>query len=319
MRGAKMEDIQKVIRVIKQQLVGSPESSLKKAPLTLKAFEDSMYKETYGKVKDAWQEESTKTRQNSQVMKDLKSTLQPLVIDRIKEQRLAQMESGTRFSKYRRDGGGKERGKEIYCKLDASHKTLHYKDVNESDKDPEYEELLTDDTSIPVSNIEGLRTGMDLLAPSDGGYGAGGAGMATDGGDVFTYVSGLTDLVKSAERAFAITYKKEVDYAMRADGNANEQHSLILLAKDQTTYDVWSDGINFLLGNSLLEKEKKTKLFESELDILLNIDLRMNILNPCDTFNFEALPIAPPPPTNYNFTNFKICKTDNRVMIKSNE
>ena len=139
-------------------MCGTPESSLKKAPLTLKDFEDAIRKETYGKVKDAWQEESTKTRQNSQVMKDLKSELQPVVIERIKAQRLAQMEYGQRFSKYRRDGGGKERGKEIYCKLDASHKTLHYKDVNEGEKDPLYEELLTDETSIPVSNIEGILT-----------------------------------------------------------------------------------------------------------------------------------------------------------------
>ena len=35
------------------------------------------------------------------------------------------------------------------------HKTLHYKDINEGDKDPEYEDLLTDDTSIPVSKIQG--------------------------------------------------------------------------------------------------------------------------------------------------------------------
>ena len=81
---------------------------------------------------------------------------------------------------------------------------------------------------------------MDLLAPSDTAYGAGGpSGMANDGGDVFTFVTGLTDIVKNAEKAFAITYKKEVDYHMRFDGNSNEQHSLILLAKDQKTYNVW--------------------------------------------------------------------------------
>ena len=137
-------------------------------------------------------------------------------------------------------------------------------------------------------------------------------GMTTDGGDVFTYVSGLTDLVRSAEWAFAITYKKDM-------GPANpfpEQHSLILLGQDQATYDVWSDGINFLLGKPLLDQKTKTKLFQSELEILLNLDLRMNLLNPSDTFPFEEMPIPPPPPPNYDFNNFKIC-SETRKVIKN--
>ena len=141
-------------------MIGTTESALKGSkdaplPLTLKEFDSAISKETYGRVKDAWTEESTKQRANSQVMKDLKSSLQPSVIDRIKMQRLAQMENGQRFDKYRRDGGGREKGKEIYCKLDASHTTLHHKQINENDPNPEYEELLTDDCSIKISNIEG--------------------------------------------------------------------------------------------------------------------------------------------------------------------
>ena len=137
-----------------------------------------------------------------------------------------------------------------------------------------------------------------------------GTGMTTDGGDVFTYVSGLTDLVRSADKAFAITYKKDMGPAVPFP----ETHSLILLAKDQGTFDVWSDGINFLLGNNLLELKTKTKLFESELDTLLNLDLRMNLLNPSDTFPFEEMPTPPPPPPNYSFNNFKICPDTRRVI-----
>ena len=124
-------------------------------PLTLKEFDIAISRMSYNRVKDAWTEESTKQRANSQVMKDLKSILQPEVIDRIKKQRLAEMENGQRFYKYNIGGGGRENGKEIYCKLDASHTTLHHKGVNENDKDPEYEELLTDDCSIRISNMEG--------------------------------------------------------------------------------------------------------------------------------------------------------------------
>ena len=170
---------------------------------------------------------------------------------------------------------------------------------------------------------------MELLAPSDGGYNAGGAGFAggNDGGDVFTYVGGLTDLVRSAEKAFGISYRKEVPYELRADGEADKQHSLILLAKDQSTYDVWSDGINFLLVGKTAETPKeltkafldtnakiKSKTFDKELEDLVNIDVRMSLLNPSDTSNFDSLPTIPPPPPNYNFANFKICPERRKVI-----
>ena len=170
---------------------------------------------------------------------------------------------------------------------------------------------------------------MELLAPSDGGYNAGGAGFAggNDGGDVFTYVGGLTDLVRSAEKAFGISYKKEVPYELRADGEADKQHSLILLAKDQPTYDVWSDGINFLLLGKTAETSTeltkafldtnakiKSKTFDKELDDLVNIDVRMSLLNPSDTSNFDSLPTISSPPPNYNFANFKICPERRKVI-----
>ena len=170
---------------------------------------------------------------------------------------------------------------------------------------------------------------MDLLATSDGGYNAGGAGFAggNDGGDVFTYVGGLTDLVRSSEKALGISYKKEVPYELRADGEADKQHSLILLAKDQSTYDVWSDGINFLLVGKTAETpieltkafldtnaKIKSKTFDKELDDLVNIDVRMSLLNPSDTSNFDSLPTIPSLPPNYNFANFKICPERRKVI-----
>ena len=130
--------------------------------MTLAEFTEKLSRETYGKVKDAWKEEAKNMRQNSHIMKELRETLQPEVIERIKTQRLAQMECGQRFDKYRKDGGGKERGKQIYLVLDASHTTLHYKDMNEGDTDPEYNDLLTDEASIPVSKIQG-KSCFDLI------------------------------------------------------------------------------------------------------------------------------------------------------------
>ena len=117
---------------------------------------------SYGKTKEAWTQQGAAIRDTSQVMADLKEELKPDIIQLITTQRLAAMEAGTRFSKYRKDGG-RVRGKDTYCKLDSSHKILHFKDIDEGDKDPPYDELLKDENSIPVSNIDGKYYINDLL------------------------------------------------------------------------------------------------------------------------------------------------------------
>ena len=137
------------------QLCGNSESSLKKAPLTLEDFKAGIKAETYGTVKDAWQEEAKISRTKSKAMMELKKLLMPKIYEEIKAQRLSFMESGMRFSKYGKELGGKDRNKVTYCKLDNSHKVLHYKEINENDPDPSYEELLKEQHSIPVSNITG--------------------------------------------------------------------------------------------------------------------------------------------------------------------
>ena len=135
--------------------------------------------------------------------------------------------------------------------------------------------------------------------------------MATDNSDVFGAISELQDAART-DKALAIVYKKDMGPAVPFP----EQQSLMLLAKDQDTYDVWSDGINFLLGNTLLDQKTRTKLFDSDFETHLNLDLRMSLLNPSDTFPFEEMPIIPPPPPNYNFNNFKICSDTRTVITK---
>ena len=158
--------------------------------------------------------------------------------------------------------------------------------------------------------ILGLQQGVDLFTPSNQSDGAGETAISPMDSDALGFVTGLADMAKSADRAFTITYQKEVDYSMI-------QHSLVLLAKDQKTYNVWFDGINILLGNNLLDQKSKRKSeskFEKELEDILTIDLRLSLLNPNDTFDFKAIPTAPPPPSNYNFTNFKICPETRRIV-----
>ena len=134
---------------------------------------------------------------------------------------------------------------------------------------------------------------------------------------MFTMVGHLPEMMRAAEKAFSIIYKKEVEYHRRFEDGSTEQLSLILMAKaDTNSYDMWADGVNFLLGNSMLDAQYQSKTFSSDLETLLQLEMRMNLLNPSDTFNFQTLPKVPPPPTNLNFVNYVVCPETNRIIRK---
>ena len=135
-------------------------------------------------------------------------------------------------------------------------------------------------------------------------------------------VGHLPEVMKAAEKAFSIIYKKEVDWNKMVDYGATEQCSLILMAKETklgetSSYDIWSDGINSLLQNSMADANGcRSKTFSSDLESLLQLEMRMSLLNPNDTFNFQSLPKVPPPPTNFNFVNYKLCPQTKRIIPK---
>ena len=87
-------------------------------------------------------------------MQELKQKLEPELIEHIKKQRYAAMEMGRRFQKFRKDGAI-EKGKEAYCKLDSSHKFLHYMDIREGNPDPSHGDLMHEENSIPVNKMKG--------------------------------------------------------------------------------------------------------------------------------------------------------------------
>ncbi len=67
---------------------------------------------------------------------------------------------GTRFGKYKRDGGAKDRGKHIFVCLGANQKALHYGDWGggeESQSDAPSADQLPH--KVPMSNLRDLLTG----------------------------------------------------------------------------------------------------------------------------------------------------------------
>ena len=148
--------------------------------------------------------------------------------------------------------------------------------------------------------------------PGVGHRAEGPAGNELVGDDIFGYFSAINlEAIKNHDLCFTICFKKEIDYTRIDQGGQNENQSLILISKDHKSYDMWTDGINFLLGNSMdndNQKDNRSTRFKEDLDfLLLQTQMRMSLLNPCDTNNFKTLPKVPPPPPNYRFARYKFC------------
>lgn len=85
----------------------------------------------------------------------------------------------------------------------------------------------------------------------------------------------------------------DLAFSIMLDG---EPHSLDFIAPDQRAFDYWTDGINCLLGNPMTSATK-----EAEFKMLLDLEVRLQLL---DTEGI-SIPRKPPPvpkdPPNYNF------------------
>lgn len=154
---AKLEDLDKVIEVSKEQIIGS----LKTFPLDLPSFQKGL--KTFSQVSESWKESvKSKTYSDLPAIKELEEMMKPDILDLIQRQRLTCMVQGERFFKSRKDN--RDRVRYVYCKLSPNHKNFYFGDWN-SDKDSPSIEQLT--RRIPVSDIKDANFG------DAGGPGAG--------------------------------------------------------------------------------------------------------------------------------------------------
>lgn len=83
---------------------------------------------TYNEISDSRKEEAkSRGEREGKAIQHLRNMLMPEIKDLIQRQRLKYLVNGSKFNKYKREGG-KDRGKYVYCKLSNNHKSLHYGD-----------------------------------------------------------------------------------------------------------------------------------------------------------------------------------------------
>ncbi|KAJ8958174.1 hypothetical protein NQ318_006113 [Aromia moschata] len=152
---ATSEDFGKVASVGREQIVRALETT----PASLEQLKNKLQSLTYGEITQLWQlERNTREEWESHAkpVVELREQITPDILGLIKQQRLAFLVEGTRFTKYSARGQ-RIKDKFWYMRLSPNHKVLHYGDCDEKSA-PSTEEL---PSKLAVSDIRALSVGRD--------------------------------------------------------------------------------------------------------------------------------------------------------------
>ncbi|CAC5374281.1 ELMO1 [Mytilus coruscus] len=112
----------------------------------------------------------------------------------------------------------------------------------------------------------------------------------------------------------SILVGKDCQHAKKAKGSTNlyfaiqpqpssseNPENFCFVAKDETEFDMWTDGLNVLLGNEMDSSQKN-----KDLELLLNMETKIHLLDIEGITIPSETPQIPPEPNNFDFvyTNF---------------
>ncbi|KAB7502601.1 Engulfment and cell motility protein 1 [Armadillidium nasatum] len=106
-------------------------------------------------------------------------------------------------------------------------------------------------------------------------------------------ISDIKDLVTGKD----CPHKKEKKYMFPFSLLLEDNHSHDFYAPDEKTYHFWQDGINALLRRTMTSEAAK-----QDMDILVNMELKLRLLDTEGVHIPQSPPPIPPPPPNYNFS-----------------
>ncbi|KAB0796151.1 hypothetical protein PPYR_10212 [Photinus pyralis] len=152
---ATAEDFGKVASVVREQIV----RALTLSPASLDQLKARLQVLTYSEITALWQQERTSREEwesHARPIVELREQITPEILGLIKQQRLAFLVEGTRFTKYSARGQ-RIKDKFWYMRLSPNHKVLHYGDCDEKSA-PTIEEL---GSKLTVSDVRALLVGRD--------------------------------------------------------------------------------------------------------------------------------------------------------------
>merc|ERR1719334_898872 len=107
-------------------------------------------------------------------------------------------------------------------------------------------------------------------------------------------------LVTGADCQFLKVYKKELyqQVVKLAFSLVGENTSLDLVAPDQQTFNYWVDGIRCLKQQEMVSED-----YEKEMKVLLDMEVKLRLLDLEGVELPSSPPTVPPPPTDFNFSS----------------
>ncbi|MGH0127122.1 UNVERIFIED_CONTAM: hypothetical protein FKN15_052672 [Acipenser sinensis] len=302
---ATQEDFDKVMQVVREQIT----RTLSSKPTSLDLFKNKVNALNYSEILKLRQTERLHQEETlAPPVLELKERLKPELLELIRQQRLNRLCHGTLFRKIssrRRQGklgprspkrfqrgfrwpmltyatarvnvSWRERAPQfsarlpIACCLAVADKLWYcrlspnHKVLHYGDVDEESETppIETLQEKIPVADIKALLTGKDCPHMKEKGSGK--------------QNREVLDL------AFTITYDLE-------------EYHLNFVASSRTDFCLWTDGLNVLLG-----KDMTSECTQSELDILLSMEIKLRLLDLENIPIPDAPPPVPKPPSNLHF------------------
>ncbi|XP_062571542.1 engulfment and cell motility protein 1-like isoform X3 [Saccostrea cucullata] len=265
---ASTEDFPKVLGVAREQIT----RALQIQPPTFDAFRVRLNQLTYAEIIRLW-ERDRKSKEEDQAQAapivELRKMITPEMKELIRQQRLNYLIEGTKFSKYTTKG--RARDKYWQWKLSPNLKAFCYGDCAENDN-LALEQL---SNKLPVSDIKSFVTGREC-----------------------PHIKDKKDKAKTAATGTLPKNKFKMTTTSFAIQTVNSETTdmICFVAKDEVEFDMWTDGLNVLLGHEMTSPQMK-----KDLSMLLDMEIRIRLLDAEGIAIPNEPPPIPPEPDNYNF------------------
>ncbi|XP_014681928.1 PREDICTED: engulfment and cell motility protein 1-like [Priapulus caudatus] len=232
--------------------------ALREQPTNLDQFRARIAKLTYAEITALWQQERIIREEDESQARPILELREQITPEIVELVRQQRLSFLAQGTLFSEYSGRGQRQKNKfwYCRLSPNHKHFHYGDCDESAR-PSLEEL---DHKIAVVDVKQLVTGRDC------------------------------PIMKNKSK----TTIMNLAFSIVLDGP--EPQYVNFVAPTDQIFNMWTDGVNALLGNQMTSQQTK-----EDLDILLNMEIKLRLL---DTEGI-TIPDQPPPvpsdPSNYDF------------------
>ncbi|XP_018013482.1 engulfment and cell motility protein 1 isoform X2 [Hyalella azteca] len=231
-------------------------------PLNLGKFEDGLKKHTYKDIIEHWQKKRELFEEEEMKAPQIIELRKELEREATELVRLQRLKMMERGCRFRCPAKGRgNKDKPCYLILSVNHKFLHYGEVDEKVTEIPPLDKLQ---KINVAEIKSLTLGKDCAH-------------------------------FNPRRC-----RDEYYFSLATDSNKPGcLETVDIIATDQKTYQAWVDGIKILAKGKLGKMDSKSA--KTEIDMLLNIELKLQLLD-LDGVTIPTCPLVVPPlPSNYNF------------------